>query len=149
MVNQNYSFDYSHIPYNSNAHLLSIPLKNHHTLMEKTIHFGVIKYVVTYFLSILVFGKSLKMECVGGLPLSKVLKTWLTMYFQYNNDYHRELRFMKVVFSFIEGLQENGIARKQRQWMTKAIAKGEQLRLKAMPKIKHGAEPKRKRLASP
>jgi hypothetical protein len=24
MVNQNYSFDYSHIPYNSNAHLLSI-----------------------------------------------------------------------------------------------------------------------------
>jgi hypothetical protein len=26
MVNQNYSFDYSRIPYNSNAHLLSIPL---------------------------------------------------------------------------------------------------------------------------
>ena len=25
-VNQNYSFDYSPIPYNSNAHLLSIPL---------------------------------------------------------------------------------------------------------------------------
>jgi hypothetical protein len=25
-VNQNYSFDYSHMPYNSNAHLLSIPL---------------------------------------------------------------------------------------------------------------------------
>jgi hypothetical protein len=25
-VNQNYSFHYSHIPYNSNAHLLSIPL---------------------------------------------------------------------------------------------------------------------------
>ena len=25
-VNQNYSFDYSCIPYNSNAHLLSIPL---------------------------------------------------------------------------------------------------------------------------
>jgi hypothetical protein len=25
-VNQNYSFDYSHIPYNSNTHLLSIPL---------------------------------------------------------------------------------------------------------------------------
>jgi hypothetical protein len=25
-VNQNYSFDYSRIPYNSNAHLLSIPL---------------------------------------------------------------------------------------------------------------------------
>jgi hypothetical protein len=27
-VNQNYSFDYSRIPYNSNAHLLSIPLGN-------------------------------------------------------------------------------------------------------------------------
>jgi hypothetical protein len=26
MVNQNYSFDYSRIPYNSNAHLLSISL---------------------------------------------------------------------------------------------------------------------------
>src|SRR5688572_1947576 len=26
MVNQNYSFDYSRTPYNSNAHLLSIPL---------------------------------------------------------------------------------------------------------------------------
>jgi hypothetical protein len=26
MVNQNYSFDYSRIPYNSNVHLLSIPL---------------------------------------------------------------------------------------------------------------------------
>jgi hypothetical protein len=26
-VNQNYSFDYSCIPYNSNAHLLSIPLR--------------------------------------------------------------------------------------------------------------------------
>jgi hypothetical protein len=25
-INQNYSFDYSHIPYNSNAHLLPIPL---------------------------------------------------------------------------------------------------------------------------
>jgi hypothetical protein len=25
-VNENYSFDYSHIPYNFNAHLLSIPL---------------------------------------------------------------------------------------------------------------------------
>jgi hypothetical protein len=62
-VNQNYSFDYSRIPYDSNAHLLSIPLENPHTLMEKTICFGVIKCVVTYFLFILVFGKLLKMEC--------------------------------------------------------------------------------------
>jgi hypothetical protein len=33
MVNQNYSFDYSRIPYNSNAHLLSI-------LLGKPPHFG-------------------------------------------------------------------------------------------------------------
>jgi hypothetical protein len=33
-VNQNYSFDYSRIPYNSNAHLLSIPLGKPLTLME-------------------------------------------------------------------------------------------------------------------
>jgi hypothetical protein len=64
-VNQNYSFDYSRIPYNSNAHLLSIPLGKPHTLMEKTILFGVIKCVVTYFLPILVFGKLLKMEYVS------------------------------------------------------------------------------------
>ena len=35
-INQNYSFDYSRIPYNSNAHLLSIPLGNPPTLMETT-----------------------------------------------------------------------------------------------------------------
>jgi hypothetical protein len=64
-VNQNYSCDYSRIPYNSNAHLLSIPLGKPHTLMERTIHFGVIKCAVTYFLSILVFGKLLKMECIS------------------------------------------------------------------------------------
>jgi hypothetical protein len=64
-INQNYSFDYSRIPYNSNAHLLSIPLGNPHTLMERIIHFGVIKCVVIYFPSILVFGKLLKMECIS------------------------------------------------------------------------------------
>jgi hypothetical protein len=64
-VNQNYYFDYSRIPYNLNAHLLSIPLGKPHTLMERTIHFGVIKCVVTYFPSILVFGKLLKMECIS------------------------------------------------------------------------------------
>ena len=32
MFNQNYSFDYSRIPYNSNAHLLSIPLGKPPTL---------------------------------------------------------------------------------------------------------------------
>jgi hypothetical protein len=51
-VNQNYSFDYSRIPYNSNAHLLSIS------------HFGAIKCVVIYFLSILAFGKLWKMRCI-------------------------------------------------------------------------------------
>jgi hypothetical protein len=56
-VNQNYLFDYSRIPYNSNAHLLSIPSENLHTLMERTIRFGVIKCVVIYFLSILAYGK--------------------------------------------------------------------------------------------
>jgi hypothetical protein len=62
-VNQNYSFDYSHIPYNSNAHLLSIPLGKPPTLMEKTILSRVIKCVVIYFLSILASGKLLKTEC--------------------------------------------------------------------------------------
>jgi hypothetical protein len=33
------------------------PLENLHTLMERTIHFGVIKCVVIYFLSILAYGK--------------------------------------------------------------------------------------------
>jgi hypothetical protein len=49
-VNQNYSFDYSRIPYNSNAHLLSIPLDKPFTLMGKIILFGVIKCVVIYSL---------------------------------------------------------------------------------------------------
>jgi hypothetical protein len=62
-VNQNYSFDYSCIPYNSNAHLLSIPLGNPPTLMEKTILSGVIECVVIYFFSILVSGRLLKIEC--------------------------------------------------------------------------------------
>jgi hypothetical protein len=79
-VNQNYSFDYSRIPYNSNAHLLSIPLGKPPHLMERTIHFGVIKCVFTYFPSILVFGKLLKMECISialtilYLSMSKYIK---------------------------------------------------------------------------
>jgi hypothetical protein len=39
--------------------------ENPHTLMERIIYFGVIKCVVTYFPSILVFGKLLKMECIS------------------------------------------------------------------------------------
>jgi hypothetical protein len=46
-VNSNFSFDYSRIPHNSNAHLLSIPLGNLHTLMERTTDFGVTKCVAT------------------------------------------------------------------------------------------------------
>jgi hypothetical protein len=40
-------------------------LENPQTLMERTTHFGVIKCAVTYFLSILVFEKLLKMECIS------------------------------------------------------------------------------------
>jgi hypothetical protein len=39
-------------------------LGNLHTLMEKTTLFGVTKYVVTYFLSILVFERLLKTKCI-------------------------------------------------------------------------------------
>jgi hypothetical protein len=39
-------------------------LENLHTLMEKTTLFGVTKCVVAYFLSILVFGRLLKTECI-------------------------------------------------------------------------------------
>jgi hypothetical protein len=63
-VNQNYSFDYSRILYNLNVHLLSIPLRKPHTLMERITHFGAIKCIVIYFLSILAFGKLWKMGCI-------------------------------------------------------------------------------------
>jgi hypothetical protein len=39
-------------------------LGNLRTLMEKTTYFGVTKCVVTYFLSIQVFGRLLKTECI-------------------------------------------------------------------------------------
>jgi hypothetical protein len=55
--NQNYSFDCSHIPYNSNAHLLSILLGKPPHFDGGTIRFGVIKCVVIYSLSILAYGK--------------------------------------------------------------------------------------------
>jgi hypothetical protein len=63
-VNQNYSFDYFRIPFNSNAHLLSIPLGKHPHFDGEDYFFGVTKCVVTYFLSILVFGRLLKTECI-------------------------------------------------------------------------------------
>jgi hypothetical protein len=43
-------------------------LGNLHTLMEKITLFGVTKCVVTYFLSILVFGRLLKTECILIVP---------------------------------------------------------------------------------
>jgi hypothetical protein len=62
--NQNYSFDYSRIPYNSNAHLLSIPLRKPPHFDGEDNSFWSHKMVVTYFLFILVFGKLLKMEYI-------------------------------------------------------------------------------------
>jgi hypothetical protein len=56
-VNQNYSFNYSRMPYNSNAHLLSIPLGKPPTLMEMITRFGAINCIVIYSLSILAFRK--------------------------------------------------------------------------------------------
>jgi hypothetical protein len=56
-VNQNYSFDYSRIPYNSNAHLLSIPLGKPPHFDGEDYSFGAIKWVVIYFPSILTFEK--------------------------------------------------------------------------------------------
>jgi hypothetical protein len=65
MVNQNYSFDYSRIPYNSNAHLLSIPLGKPPHFDREDYSFWSHKCVVAYFTSILIFGKLLKMECIS------------------------------------------------------------------------------------
>jgi hypothetical protein len=58
-VKQNYSktsFNYSCIPYDSNAHLLSIPHGKPPHLMRRTILGGDIRCAVTYFLFILIFG---------------------------------------------------------------------------------------------
>jgi hypothetical protein len=63
-VNQNYSFDYSRIYYIQMLICYQFHLGNPHTLMEKTILSGVIKCVVTYFPSLLVFGRLLKTECI-------------------------------------------------------------------------------------
>jgi hypothetical protein len=49
------TFNYSHIPYNPNVHLLSISLGKPPHLMGRII-LGVTKCVVVYFLLILVFG---------------------------------------------------------------------------------------------
>jgi hypothetical protein len=56
-VNSNFSFDYSRIPYNSNAHLLSILLGKPPHFDGEDYAFGVTKCVVTFSLFILVFGR--------------------------------------------------------------------------------------------
>jgi hypothetical protein len=56
-VNSNFSFDYSRIPHNSNAHLLPFHLVNPHTLMERTTDFGVTKCVATCSLFIQLYGR--------------------------------------------------------------------------------------------
>jgi hypothetical protein len=57
LVISKFSFDYSRISYSSNAHCFLFLLVNLHTLMERTTLFGVTKCVVTFSLSILVFGR--------------------------------------------------------------------------------------------
>jgi hypothetical protein len=57
MVNQNYSFDYSRIPYNLNAHLLSIPLGKPPHFDEDDYSFWSHKMCSHLFFCILAFGK--------------------------------------------------------------------------------------------
>jgi hypothetical protein len=56
-INQNYSFDYSRILYNSNAYLLSIPLGKPPQFDGEDYSFWSHKMRSHLFLSILVFGK--------------------------------------------------------------------------------------------
>jgi hypothetical protein len=62
-VNSNFSFDYSRIPFNSNAHLLSIPLGKPPHFDGEDYSFWSHKMRSTYSLSIQVFGRLLKTEC--------------------------------------------------------------------------------------
>ena len=56
-VNSNFSFDYSRIPQSTNTHFLSIPLGKPPHFDGETTDFGATKCVVTYSLSILVYGR--------------------------------------------------------------------------------------------
>ena len=82
-------------PVNSNFHLIIlvfciIPmlicflflLVNLHTLMERTMLFGVTKCVVTFFLSILVFGRYLRMECnlIIRIPPYSLMNKFIKMH---------------------------------------------------------------------
>jgi hypothetical protein len=61
-VNSNFSFDYSRIPQSLNAICFPSLLANLHTLMGRTVDFGVTKCVVTCSLSIQAYGRLLRME---------------------------------------------------------------------------------------
>jgi hypothetical protein len=82
IVNQNYSFDYSRIPYNSNAHLLSIPLGKPSHFDGEDYSFWSHKICSHLFYFHPSIWEIWKMECnlivaiipIGGLPLPKVLK---------------------------------------------------------------------------
>jgi hypothetical protein len=67
-VNQNYSFDYSRMPYNSNAHLLSIPLGKPHHFDGEDYSFWSHKMrshlFSDYAFSDYAFRKLWKMECI-------------------------------------------------------------------------------------
>jgi hypothetical protein len=64
-INQNYSLIILVFRTNQMPIYSLFLLENPHTLMERITHFGVIKCVVIYFLSILAFGKLWKMECIS------------------------------------------------------------------------------------
>jgi hypothetical protein len=63
-VNQNYSFDFPVFRIIQMPTYFLFLLENLHTLIERITHFGAIKCVVIYFLSILAIGKLWKMGCI-------------------------------------------------------------------------------------
>jgi hypothetical protein len=77
-VNSNFSFDYSRIPVNSNAHLLSIPLGKPLHFDGEDYSFWSHKMHSHFSLSIQVFGRLLKTECffiVLTIPFSLMSKS--------------------------------------------------------------------------
>jgi hypothetical protein len=64
-INQNYSFNYSRIHYNLNAHLLSIPLRKPPHFDGEDYSFWSHIICSHLFPSILVSGRLLKMECIS------------------------------------------------------------------------------------
>jgi hypothetical protein len=80
-VNQNYSFDYSRIPYNSNAHLLSIPLGKPPHFDGEDYSFWSHKMRSHLFPSILVSGRLLKMKCILiALTMCSSMRKYIKMH---------------------------------------------------------------------